>query len=69
MFDKNRYLNPSHVGVKYVRDQLIMLPHTHVNWRSYESVRVRPFFARSASPLGDGMRKKDTEIPPERAFV
>jgi hypothetical protein len=30
---------------------------------------VRPFFARSAPPLGDGMRKKDTEIPPKRAFV
>jgi hypothetical protein len=30
---------------------------------------VRPFFARSAPPAGgDGMRKKDTEIPPERAF-
>jgi hypothetical protein len=25
--------------VKYVRDQLIMLPHTYVNWRPYESVR------------------------------
>jgi hypothetical protein len=33
---------------------------------------VRPFFARSAPPqrvVGDGMRKKDTEIPPKRAFV
>jgi Plant mobile domain len=38
MLDKNRYLNPSHVGVKYVRNQLIMSPHTHVNWRPYESV-------------------------------
>jgi SWIM zinc finger len=27
------------------------------------------FFARSAPPLGDGMRKKDTEIPPKRASV
>jgi hypothetical protein len=25
--------------LKYVRDQLLMLPHTHVNWRPYESVR------------------------------
>jgi hypothetical protein len=32
-------------------------------------VPVRPFFARSAPPLGDGMRKKDTEIPPKRASV
>jgi Plant mobile domain len=38
MLDKNRYLNPSHVGVKYVRNQLIMSPHAHVNWRPYESV-------------------------------
>jgi hypothetical protein len=33
---------------------------------------VRPFFVRSAPPsrgVGDGMRKKDTEIPPKRAFV
>jgi hypothetical protein len=31
---------------------------------------VRPFFARVAPPLGgDGMQKKDTEIPPERAFI
>jgi hypothetical protein len=32
---------------------------------------VRLFLARSAPPLfgGDGMRRKDTEIPPERAFV
>jgi hypothetical protein len=31
---------------------------------------VRPFFARAAPPLvGDGMRKKDTEIPPKRAFL
>jgi hypothetical protein len=30
---------------------------------------VRPFFARSAPPLGDGMRKKYTEIPPKRASV
>jgi hypothetical protein len=30
---------------------------------------VRPFFARSAPPLGDGMRKKDMEIPPKRASV
>jgi hypothetical protein len=30
---------------------------------------VRPFFARYAPPLGDGMRKKDTEIPPKRASV
>jgi hypothetical protein len=29
----------SHVGVKYVRDHLLTLPYTHVNWRSYESVR------------------------------
>jgi hypothetical protein len=32
---------------------------------------VRLFFVHSA-PLndrGDGMRKKDTEIPPERAFI
>jgi hypothetical protein len=33
------YHNLLHIGVKYVRDQLIMLPHMHVNWRSYESVR------------------------------
>jgi Plant mobile domain len=39
MLDKNGYHNPLHVGVKYVRVQLIMLPHTLVNWRPYESVR------------------------------
>jgi Plant mobile domain len=38
MVDKIRYHNLSHVGVKYVRDQLLMLPHTRVNWRLYESV-------------------------------
>jgi hypothetical protein len=40
-------------------------------FRQYRGRRhtVRPFFARSAPPLGDGMRKKDTEIPPKRAFV
>jgi hypothetical protein len=35
-------------------------------------IHVRPFFARSALPscgVGDGMRKKDTEIPPKRAFI
>jgi hypothetical protein len=32
-------------------------------------VFMRHFFARSAPPLGgDGMRKKDMEIPPERVF-
>jgi hypothetical protein len=36
---------------------------------SVQYIIVRPFFARSAPPLGDGMRKKDTEIPPKRAFV
>jgi hypothetical protein len=35
-------------------------------------ITVRPFFPRSASPsfgVGDGMRKKDTEIPPKRVFI
>jgi hypothetical protein len=32
-------------------------------------VGVRPFFACFAPPLGDEMRKKDTEIPPERVFI
>jgi hypothetical protein len=39
MLDKTKYHNLSHVGVKYVRDQLLMLSHMHVNWRLYESVR------------------------------
>jgi hypothetical protein len=38
MLDKTRYYNPSHVGVNYVRDQPLMLSHTHVNLRPYESV-------------------------------
>jgi hypothetical protein len=33
------------------------------------NVIVRPFFARSSLLRGAGMRKKDTEIPPERAFI
>jgi hypothetical protein len=35
----------------------------------YADAGVRPFFARSVPPLGDEMRKKDTEIPPKRASV
>jgi hypothetical protein len=30
---------------------------------------VRPFFRALRTASGDGMRKKDTEIPPNRAFV
>jgi hypothetical protein len=30
---------------------------------------VRPFFVRSSPLRGDGMRKKDTEIPPKHAFI
>jgi hypothetical protein len=43
----------------------------HATFISYEyrHESVRPFFARSAPPLGDGLRKKDTEIPPKRASV
>jgi hypothetical protein len=37
--------------------------------KAQTEICVRPFFARSAPPLGDGMRKKDTEIPPKRASV
>jgi hypothetical protein len=30
---------------------------------------VRPFSARSSPLRDDGMQKKDTEIPPKRAFI
>jgi hypothetical protein len=41
-----------------------------VSTSSSQNDFVRPFFARAAPLLGgDGMRKKDTEIPPKRAFV
>jgi hypothetical protein len=38
MLGKTRYHNLSHIGVKYVRDQLIILSHAHINWSPYESV-------------------------------
>jgi hypothetical protein len=42
---------------------------SQIKTQKKENKTVRPFFARSAPPLGDGMRKKDTEIPPKRTSV
>jgi hypothetical protein len=60
----DRLVSEIEENFKKIIHSLRQVTYSHIS-----SSAVRPFFARSAPPLGDGMRKKDTEIPPKRASV